>query len=83
MAPKTREYLSSAQIASAVGVTPTAVTQSLRRHGPGTGSPRPFPVPRVRVGTAWGWDPSQLDDILAWFRVPVSGRSLSAEGQPE
>ncbi|MUL39623.1 hypothetical protein FZ103_00245 [Streptomonospora sp. PA3] len=69
---RTREYLSTAQVAAEVGVDRSTITTSLRRHGPK--STRPFPVPRVRVGSSPGWDEDQLDDIRAWFGLPARGR---------
>lgn len=76
---RTREYLSSAQVAAEIGVDRSTITQSLRRHGPG--SARPFPTPRVRVGAAPGWAPEQLPEIRRWFGQPAQGRRRG--GQPE
>lgn len=74
---RTREYLGAAQVAAELGLDRSTITQSLRRHGPG--SARPFPAPRVRVGGTPGWDESQLDDIRAWFGQPAQGRRRAAD----
>lgn len=71
---KTTRYLGAAQVGAEVGKTRSAITASLRRHGPKAA--RPFPPPRVYIGDVPGWAEEQLDDIRAWFAAPAKGRSL-------
>lgn len=70
-----RRYLSSAELAEAVGVSRSTITASLRRHGPL--SARPFPEPDVWIGTAPGWRRGRVAEVRAWFAERRRGRARS------
>lgn len=72
---RTREYLSTAQVAAEIGVDRSTITQSLRRHGPG--SARPFPPPDVWIGTVPGWRRGRVAEVRAWFAARRRGRARS------